>query len=363
MAHGGLPQEKIDLPPPPVPSDSGYHSGLGTDTESVCSMDSVGSSLGLPQNFLQEFIAFFGDTLIEKAGARQWAGYALAHRSPEEIEKRLTALLKEYALELASKPASAWGSDCSNLTQQVQDTEQSHKVLAGATNLIRRYRPKIAQYFRDNAVSVPVSAASLSVRLQELGQQLSLTERLGLFAKSGSNNKEPTETTPGLQAEDEMRDDAEEGELFADLGPVRDLLVSSDAFRRLALDLRRTLYHDDGLEMERVRTALLEGKQDLHNDHQDSMSSTSGLGHPPLHEARFDVDWAIADFMRSQYGDNFPHIGSVVVLTGSALYAQATTCAEYVTTTWPKTGPFFLELLNAALEKANAARVKIDKGS
>jgi Rad3-related DNA helicase len=128
-------------------------------------VDSVGSSLGLPQNFLQEFIAFFGDTLIEKAGARHWAEHAMAHHSSDEIEKQLDTLLKEYAMKLMSKPPSSWVSDGSKVTQQVQDPTQSH-VLTGATILIRRYRPKIARYFRDNAVSVPVSAASLSARLK-----------------------------------------------------------------------------------------------------------------------------------------------------------------------------------------------------
>lgn len=73
----------------------------------MCSIDSVGSSLGLLQNFLQEFIAYFGDTLIEKARARQWAEYAFAHCSSKEIEKQLNTLLKEYANELTSKSLSS----------------------------------------------------------------------------------------------------------------------------------------------------------------------------------------------------------------------------------------------------------------
>jgi hypothetical protein len=300
-------------------------------------LDSVGSSLGLPQNFLHEFIAFFGDTLIEKAGARQWAEYALAHRSSEEIEKQLNELLKEYAIELASKPPTFWVSDCLKQTHQVQDFAQS-QVLTGAINLIRRYRPKIAQYFRSNAVSLPVGTASLSERLQELGQQLSLTERLGLFTKSSSNTK-----NPDLQTDDDIKDDGEEGELVANLGPVRDLLVSSDAFRRLALDLRRTLYHDEGVEMEKIRCALLEGKQH------------------PLHNAKFNVNWALSEFMHTQYGRELPSIGSVVVLTGSALYAQATTCAEYIKSTWPKTGHILIELLDTALKVPNTAPIHINK--
>lgn len=88
----------------PEPSDSGYHSGLGTDTASVCSMDSVGSSLGLLHDFLQEFIALFGNTLIDQSGARGWTEHALATHPPELIEQQLNVLLKEYTLELLQLP-------------------------------------------------------------------------------------------------------------------------------------------------------------------------------------------------------------------------------------------------------------------
>ena len=56
--------------------------------------------------------------------------------------------------------------------------------------------------------------------------------------------------------------------------------------------------------------------------------------------------------MASQYGKEIPPIGSVIVITGSALRSQATTCADYVMKTWPKTGSLFLELLDDILGNA-----------
>jgi hypothetical protein len=323
-ARCDLDQDLEEIIPPAVQSDSGYRSGLGTDTESVCSLDSTGSSLGLPQNFLHEFIAFFGDTLIDRAGTRQWAQYTLAHRSSEEVEKQLSALLKEFVLELSSKTPSSWVSEECDVQQRIQDPAHS-QLLVGATNLIRRYRPKIARYFCDNAVSIPVSETSLSTRLQGLGQQLSLNERLNLFTKSGSS-------TNGLSDPSLDLLDDEEAALVTDLRPVRDLLVSSDAFRRLAEKLRRRLYHDDGLEMDRIRKTVLPNVD------------------KPRHEVTLTVDWNLAEFMDTQYGRDFPSIGRVVVLTGSSLYAQATTCADYLHVTWPRSSSLLIELLDTALK-------------
>jgi hypothetical protein len=293
-------------------------------------MDSVGGTVGLSHNLLQDFIAFFGDALIECSGARHWAAYTFLHRSPEKIDKKLSVLLKEYATDLASTAPGSWVSGCSEIAQQIPDAAQS-QALAAATNLIRHYRPRIAQYFQDNAVSEPLSAKSLEARRKDLSHQLSLTERFGLFTKSESNPRDST------QADNVMECNEEESKILIGLGPVRDWLVLSDAFHRLAVSLRRTLYQNDGAEMGRVQTALLEGKR------------------KPLHKVRFDVNWTLTEFMLFQYGREFPSLGSVIVLVGSALYAQATTCADYVKTTWPRTGLFLIELLDATLRASKPA--------
>ncbi|KAH6851639.1 hypothetical protein B0T12DRAFT_484146 [Alternaria alternata] len=63
--------------------------------------------------------------------------------------------------------------------------------------------------------------------------------------------------------------------------------------------------------------------------------------------SNIDVHWSIEWFMHDQYGEDLPRFGSVVTLTGSSLFAQASTCADYIKVTWPHTGMFFLELLDA----------------
>lgn len=85
----------------PAQSDSGYHSGIGTDTASICSMDSIGSLADVSPSFLQEFVEFFSKMLMEKAGAYAWARYAISIHSGDVIEKHLGDLLKSYAIGLS----------------------------------------------------------------------------------------------------------------------------------------------------------------------------------------------------------------------------------------------------------------------
>jgi hypothetical protein len=343
-----------------VPSDSGYHSGLGTDTESVCSMGSVGTSLGLPQDLLQDFIAFFGDTLIDRAGARAWAEYALAQHAPEVIEQRLDGLLKDYTIELLS------------MTEFSQEVETQHKqphqaggtdgrIASGAAKLIRRYRPKIARYFRDHAVSAPLTSKSMAVRLQELSKQLSLAEKLGLFEKTSSGRKDPNNVIGDVKLENGIEDDCENGdesEYLADLAPIRDFLVSGKAFQNLATAMRRSFYCDDRTGMDQITSQVLKGLAWADPTFCQNCSGSQDDGkrcgnHRSIYSVRFNVTWGLQDFLQSQFGNRVPRVGSLVALTGSALYAQATTCSDYLQTTWPRSGSFFLSTLQTTIDYGN----------
>ncbi|CAI6331744.1 unnamed protein product [Periconia digitata] len=321
------PESEPDLP---VPSDSGYRSGMGTDTASVCSANSTGSSLGLPHNFLQEFVAFFGDSLIEKAGARQWIGSVVARRSQEYIESWLNVLLKEYTHDLTASQSQE-PSDPSGVRKPGKwNAQMQSQILVSATNLIRRYRPKITRYFCENADASPVSTGSLTARLKELGQQLSLSERFALFGKSTVHNHETKGT--GIP-EDDL-----EFEFHGDLNTVRDAMIASRAFDSLATKLRKSLYYDEVLQMQAI---------------EERMESLL-----PRHTIHFHVNWTLKKFMHAQYGDDIPKIGSVIVLTGSALYAQATTCAEYTKQTWSHFGLFILACLDEVLSDCPLAALE-----
>lgn len=74
---------------------------------------------------------------------------------------------------------------------------------------------------------------------------------------------------------------------------------------------------------------------------------------PQYPQTTFKVHWNFHDFMHTQYGFECPPVRSVLVLTGSVLRAQATTCGDYVMTNWPRTGALFLDLLETILKEVN----------
>jgi hypothetical protein len=73
-------------------------------------------------------------------------------------------------------------------------------------------------------------------------------------------------------------------------------------------------------------------------------------GHSPVIK-QYHVHWDLVGFMHTQFGDILPPVSSVVVLTGSAQHAYATTCGNYMKTTWPDTASYLLELLETMLKK------------
>lgn len=322
-----------------IHSDSGYRSGgLGTDTGSVCSVDSMGSSLGIPPNFLQDFVAFFGDTVIEQANVRKWANESLASRSSEEIEKCVSVLLKEYAVDLARSKLSL-SAKC-----VASSTTQGSEVIHGAIDLIRRYRPKIARYFRENVISAPVSEISLSLRLQALGDQLSLNERLGLFQKSTILNELQTQAPDDEQ---ELEDIQEAENLFTDLAYVKEALVSGAAFHNLIRKLQRAFQPCGEGQLAIIENVIL--KAFMPSDHAD-------------YSAQFSADLDILNFMHAHFGKRQTSISTIVVLVGSIHDAEGTTCGEYIRRTWPDTGEFFLEILEAAVENARRGAGYVSKG-
>ena len=65
----------------------------------------------------------------------------------------------------------------------------------------------------------------------------------------------------------------------------------------------------------------------------------------------FDVAWSPLDFLREQKCEDGEdqEIGKVITLNGSAINAQAITCAQCMHQTWPTTGVESLRALEAAI--------------
>ena len=208
-----------------------------------------------------------------------------------------------------------------------------NRIASGATKLIHRYRPKITRHlahFRDNAVSAPLTSMSMTTRLQELNRQPSLTEKLDLFGRVAPSRRDPDEATNDMKSEDDIEEDA--------------------------TAMRRSLYCDNRAGMDEIGRQVLEGLSEAADltycpncsDSQNDKNRCSN--HQSFYSVRFNVTWGLREFLQSQFGNRAPQIGSLVALTGSALYAQATTCSDYLQTTWPCSGAFFLSTLQTAVD-------------
>lgn len=262
---------------------------------------------------LNNFIASFGELLIEHAGVRQWVEYSFVHNSIDAIEEEINESLKTYAFEMAHETQCL--SPESGISSRF--SEQSMKGLIESTQVIRRYRRNIALYLCYKIVSAtPGDWFSYSKRLRVLSDY----ERFGLIEMEHESVKMYT----------------------MDLEPIRDRLIHGESFQRMASRIRHTLYRDDGHAMETVKSCV--------QAHQT-------YGQP---FASFAVELPIREFMSSQYGKNNHSVGSVVAITGSSLYAQATTCGKYLCQTWPRNGGILLELLDLALaSEENSSTVRL----
>jgi hypothetical protein len=109
----------------------------------------------------------------------------------------------------------------------------------------------------------------------------------------------------------------------------------------MASKLRQMLYHGEMRNMESIQSYMT-----LKSD---------------PYCCSFDVDWSLAEYMRLQYGERFHSVGAVIVITGSALYAQATTCEKYIQQTWSKNEILLVQELNAFLRRSDANRASAYK--
>jgi hypothetical protein len=230
--------------------------------------------------------------------------------------------LRAFAVDLAAKRSTPMALD-DGTDRSADDDQPVQLLLEGAIKLVRRYRPMIARYFLEHSVSSQAETVSLSDRLQGLGRHFSLAERVDLLVHQSIR-----------EIDDEDEDNIVDENIIAQLELVQAMLVSGAAFRNLALELRRSLYRDDEYRTASIRAIVLEN---IHSPNTACWTT-----------AEFLAKWDVMGFMRSQYS-KLPSVASTVVLTGSALYAQATTCSDYVRTNWPTTGSIVLDLIDKAL--------------
>lgn len=87
--------------------------------------------------------------------------------------------------------------------------------------------------------------------------------------------------------------------------------------------------------------------------------------YPKTYTVNFEVDWDPQAFIREQGYEVEPWeaIGMALTLTGSTKDAQALSCAEYLTQTWPSTGMQILQLLQDVIRSGTGIQDLLDNTS
>jgi hypothetical protein len=228
---------------------------------------------------------------------KPWAVFALGGLSISDIDQRLSPLLKDYSIEL-------WKVSCS----------RSNIVSSFAVTL-RRSRHIVALNF------------GIACGIQD-----------GVPHSRARDDRLPLINSNDIQA----------------------FLLTGRSFQRLLYDMRKAFYFDDTAQLRDIESLVL---NEMPSHPPCLPYSSEKTEHMPVfhdavqkYSAAIKVHWNLKNFLRREFeAREDADLGSVITLTGSACYAQATTCEQYMRENWPSTSYNVLQLLRDALLCGNAS--------
>lgn len=294
-------------------TESGYHTGRGTDTASITSCDSIEPPSGLSSDKLQDLIKTFINTLSESPCVIDWIGATTITTPRRDLESKFMRLLKKFSLELLP----------------IANVDQDSKMMTDVCIFLRQNRKEIARCFTTSAD--PASTVGIFSQLKSSNIELTLDEKMNTWEQCP--NRAEFDSASNYHASDD-----EENESLTEFAKTKDFLISSQPFQKLLRRLQ-TLYYDENEKLLAIRKIM----------ERNPALSPLDYGYS---KATFEMHWDILKFMRTQYETaRNVRLASVITISGSALYCQATTAAEYLSQNWPVHGNHMLEVLQAALDR------------
>ena len=290
------------------------------------------------EDSFQEFIAFFGEKLIQETGAKEWMEQALEYHFSKKMEELISSFLEEFAVKMMWSHFNPRDLELLVRKKLNPSPEKSWVLLDDTASLIRHYRKNIADYFCINSIAGSTTAVSLignTVPSDEVDPLLRWYMSFEASKFDQKNFRRTGDFVPEENEETEKPVTTEDAETFNEFDFVKETLMSGEGFQRLASELRPNLQETDRCKMGSISQKVM-------------FAVTSFGTQGAIESFTFLIKWKLLHFMRSQYGGIIP-ISTVVVLIGSSLHAQATTCGEYVRRTWPTVGPVLLDILDRTL--------------
>ncbi|KAK5047147.1 hypothetical protein LTR84_007090 [Exophiala bonariae] len=308
------------------------------DKLSVSVTPSLEPSPELPHDSMEHLIPLFGQALLEKSGACVWAGFAIEKYSTDFLRATMGAILGTYSDELQSSTL---------LTPMNEIVE--------AADFIRKVQLKIIHFIHKKLTSFPLASTSTTLPFHEFSEHESLSDTFDLLYQS-----DPHEIV------DAVRDDHTSGnEMETEYSVMHDSihsfqdLISCEPFQNLVQSFRRALYYDERLANSSIASRIQDfSRSEPHHALQhDQVISRENQ---ELYSAHFHMDWDILQYLDNEFGNRRQRIGDIIVLTGSALYAHATTCSEYLRVNWPRSGMRLLSALQKAVFEGLTPAGKIE---
>jgi hypothetical protein len=139
----------------------------------------------------------------------------------------------------------------------------------------------------------------------------------------------------------------EEDPVVPFLPEARYFILESKAYQQLLerIKLSLTLTPRQGTTIELIRKDIITGLS-IQPRSQDGTQQVVSQ----LYNVSFEITWNPVSFLKEQYhNEGHQEISEVITLNGSAIDAQAITCAQYMHQVWPSTGNETLRVLQSAI--------------
>lgn len=247
-----------------------------------------------------------------------------------EFTEKFTHVLDGYSAELRME-AEADGALETAVALIIRD--EARQI---TTQLSRMYTP--VRHINDAGIggcvahSAETSMNTMEQRARRTLQQILASARdYSVYSLGYDSTKRQFQEQVLMPIFEDRRDAADlSEEEFRDRVSFK-LLISSNAFSNLRSSVRQFMLPDMMKAIHREVASKLQ-------------NSTNGR-----HSVTFSVCWGARKYISEEF-DPGQALGPVLTLSGNATNAYATSCAEYMSWNWPKTGSAMLDAIQTAVQ-------------
>lgn len=299
----------------------------------------------LEDHTAEEFARQFAECLVFRSGAYTWSGSSVERLSYEAIISELNTALTIYTSLSRDKTPSGVHS---GFRKAIDDTRDE---------ICRRFCEEMTLDFSTPEVlhsHLDIGATQSLTKQNAPGESTEdMVSRL-LASKSNHQNLLEGNTVPGVSYPTELSANLTQNDPLTAISSSKDedrclkklkslLNVTNEpkfnlTFEWLCQRVRNKLYLNPMQSMQHVTDALF----------------IQRIGTPflsDLSEFIVETNFGLLDYVKQNFPEQRVGLATLVTITGTAFYAYATTCSEYLKRTWAGTEDILLPLIQEAIQK------------